>query len=115
MVASWCRTPALVRIEISCGDSRWVRCVDVCVFLRDAARDRENVRVPYWSHTTLLPSTAEGFFVGFFMLVWVWMPTVPHKQKLGILTGYSFHLALGMLKGDKHSDDGGYNDDGMAN
>jgi hypothetical protein len=40
-----------------------------------------------------------GFFVGFIMLVWVWMPTVPHKQKLGILTGISLQLALGMLKG----------------
>jgi len=39
-----------------------------------------------------------GFFVGFLMLVWVWMPTVPHKQKLGILTGISFQLALNFLK-----------------
>ena len=44
-----------------------------------------------------------GFFVGFLMLIWIWLPTVPHKQKLGILTGYSFHLALGMLKGSNHS------------
>jgi hypothetical protein len=35
-----------------------------------------------------------GFFVGFVMLVWVWMPTVPHKQKIGILTGISFQLAI---------------------
>jgi hypothetical protein len=42
-----------------------------------------------------------GFFVGFLMLLWVWMPTVPHKQKLGILAGYSFHLGLGMLQ-NKH-------------
>lgn len=47
-----------------------------------------------------------GFFVGFLMLVWVWMPTVPHKQKLGILTGISFQLAVSMLKGtDIDSDD----------
>jgi hypothetical protein len=39
-----------------------------------------------------------SFFVGFLMLVWVWMPTVPHKQKLGILTGICLQLALGMLK-----------------
>jgi hypothetical protein len=39
-----------------------------------------------------------GFFVGFLMLVWVWMPTVPHKQKLGILTGISFQLAMNFLK-----------------
>jgi hypothetical protein len=46
-----------------------------------------------------------GFFVGFLMLVWVWMPTVPHKQKLGILTGISLQLALGMLKGADRGDD----------
>jgi hypothetical protein len=46
-----------------------------------------------------------GFFVGFLMLVWVWMPTVPHKQKLGILTGISLQLALGMLKNSEHNDD----------
>jgi hypothetical protein len=46
-----------------------------------------------------------GFFVGFLMLVWVWMPTVPHKQKLGILTGICLQLALGMLKNAEHGDD----------
>ena len=39
-----------------------------------------------------------GFFVGFIMLFWVWIPTVPHKQKLGILTGICFHMAFKMLK-----------------
>ena len=39
-----------------------------------------------------------GFFVGFLMLVWVWMPTVPHKQKLGILTGISLQLAMSLLR-----------------
>ena len=39
-----------------------------------------------------------GFFVGFLMLVWVWMPSVPHKQKLGILTGISLQLALSLLR-----------------
>lgn len=52
-----------------------------------------------------------GFFVGFFMLVWVCMPTVPHKQKLGILTGYSFHLALGMLKAGNEQNTEEYFDD----
>ena len=32
------------------------------------------------------------------MLVWVWMPTVPHKQKLGILTGISLQLAMSLLR-----------------
>lgn len=50
-----------------------------------------------------------GFFVGFLMLVWVWMPTVPHKQKLGILTGISFQLAMNFLK--DNSDEGDFVED----
>jgi hypothetical protein len=46
-----------------------------------------------------------GFFVGFVMLVWVWMPTVPHKQKLGILTGISFQLALNVLREQEDDED----------
>jgi DUF2407 C-terminal domain len=46
-----------------------------------------------------------GFFVGFLMLVWVWMPTVPHKQKLGILTGISFQLAMNFLKDNPDESD----------
>ena len=39
-----------------------------------------------------------GFLVGLLMLVWVWLPSVPHKQKLGILTGICFQLAFSMLR-----------------
>jgi hypothetical protein len=39
-----------------------------------------------------------GFFVGLVSLVWVWMPTVPHKQKIGILAGISFQLAMNVLR-----------------
>merc|ERR1712051_86951 len=51
-----------------------------------------------------------GFFVGFIMLFWVWMPTVPHKQKIGIISGISFQLALNLLRkssgeGDDDVDD----------
>ena len=35
-----------------------------------------------------------GFFVGVISLVWVWIPTVSHKKKLGILTGICFQLLL---------------------
>jgi hypothetical protein len=45
-----------------------------------------------------------GFFVGFVMLVWVWMPTVPHKQKIGILTGISFQLAMNVLQQDQEDE-----------
>ena len=41
-----------------------------------------------------------GYFVGFFMMFWVWMPTVPHRQKLGILTGICFHMAANVFNGD---------------
>ncbi|KAL3916533.1 MAG: hypothetical protein SGILL_005135 [Bacillariaceae sp.] len=46
-----------------------------------------------------------GFFVGFVMLVWVWMPTIPHKQKIGILTGISFQLALNVMRQDNNEDE----------
>lgn len=39
-----------------------------------------------------------GFFVGCLMLLWVWMPSVPHKTKLGILTGISLQVGLGLLQ-----------------
>lgn len=45
-----------------------------------------------------------GFFVGFLMLVWVWMPSVPHKQKLGILTGISMQLGLSLLRSRDEND-----------
>jgi len=35
-----------------------------------------------------------GFFVGPISLIWVWMPTIPHKQKLGLLAGMSFQVVL---------------------
>lgn len=54
-------------------------------------------------------SSLLGYFVGFLVLVLIWLPTVPHKQKLGILTGYSFHLALGMLVGSN-----AYNNDDVV-
>ena len=55
-----------------------------------------------------------GFCVGKLMLVWVWMPTVPHKQKLGILTGYCFSLTMGMFRaGNNNNPDGDYYADDM--
>ena len=45
-----------------------------------------------------------GFFVGFIMLFWVWMPTVTHKQKVGIILGICFQLGMSlMLKNSGHS------------
>lgn len=31
------------------------------------------------------------------MMFWVWMPTVPHRQKLGILTGICFHMGVNII------------------
>jgi len=47
-----------------------------------------------------------GFFVGFMMIFWVWLPTVPHKQKMGILSGICFHLLLNLLQQEKYVEDG---------
>jgi len=45
-----------------------------------------------------------GFFVGFIMLFWVWMPTVTHKQKVGIILGICFQLGMSlMLKNNGHA------------
>ena len=45
-----------------------------------------------------------GFFVGFIMLFWVWMPTVMHKQKVGIILGICFQLGMSlMLKNNGHA------------
>ena len=46
-----------------------------------------------------------GFFVGILGLVWVWIPSISHKQKLGILTGICFQLI--MDSGSKGFDDNG--------
>jgi|EP00979_Chaetoceros_neogracilis_P010760 hypothetical protein len=40
---------------------------------------------------------------GFMMMFWVWMPTVPHRQKLGILTGICFHMGLNIMNGDSEN------------
>lgn len=45
-----------------------------------------------------------GFFVGFIMLFWVWMPTVPHKQKVGIISGVIFQLGLNLLRNNSQGD-----------
>ncbi|OEU20144.1 hypothetical protein FRACYDRAFT_236214 [Fragilariopsis cylindrus CCMP1102] len=45
-----------------------------------------------------------GFFVGIIGLVWVWVPTVPHKQKIGILTGISFQFFLNKDNMDAESE-----------
>jgi hypothetical protein len=39
-----------------------------------------------------------GCTVGCWMLLWVWIPTVSYKQKLGILVGYSFHLTMNTIQ-----------------
>ncbi len=46
-----------------------------------------------------------GFFVGFIMLFWVWMPSVPHKQKIGIILGISAQLGLNLVRKGGRDDD----------
>jgi len=48
-----------------------------------------------------------GFFVGTIGLVWIWIPTVPQKQKLGILAGICFQFFLNkdnIMDGDTRYD-----------
>lgn len=37
-----------------------------------------------------------GYFVGFFLIFWVWLPTVPYRQKLGILCGIATGIIINM-------------------
>lgn len=66
--------------------------------MRFASRERTNWRPSLGTDRDFMWGFLLGFFVGFVMLVWVWMPTVPHKQKLGILTGISFSLAADVIR-----------------
>jgi uncharacterized ubiquitin-like protein YukD len=73
--------------------------------LRFANMENSNWRASVGTDRDFLWGFMLGFFVGFVMLVWVWMPTVPHKQKIGILTGISFNLAMNVLhEGDSEND-----------
>lgn len=65
--------------------------------LRVPARTMGTHRDFYWGFML-------GFFVGFGMLIWVWVPSIPHKQKLGIMTGITMALALEILQ-DEHIDE----------
>lgn len=65
--------------------------------LRVPARTMGTQRDFYWGFML-------GFFVGFGMLIWVWVPSIPHKQKLGIMTGITMALALEILQ-DEHIDE----------
>lgn len=46
-----------------------------------------------------------GFFVGFIMLFWVWMPSVPHRQKIGIILGISAQLGINLLRKSGRGED----------
>lgn len=72
--------------------------------LRFSQQDTSLFRSAVGSDRDLMWGFFLGFFVGFLMLVWVWMPSVPHKQKLGILTGISLQLALSLLRAEDEDD-----------
>ncbi|MES1909264.1 MAG: hypothetical protein MHM6MM_002034 [Cercozoa sp. M6MM] len=46
---------------------------------------------------------AIGFALGIFGLIWVWAPSVPRKQKIGILLGVIARGVMGMLMTDNKS------------
>ena len=45
-----------------------------------------------------------GSMVGSCMLLWIWIPTVSYKQKLGILFGYALHITMNMIHKSIHGD-----------
>ena len=46
-----------------------------------------------------------GSMVGSGMLLWIWIPTVSYKQKLGILLGYALHITMNMIHKSFRSDE----------
>jgi len=44
-----------------------------------------------------------GFMMGFIMMLWVWIPTVKHRTKVGILTGICFHMIINIMNKDEAS------------
>lgn len=46
-----------------------------------------------------------GSMVGSGMLLWIWIPTVSYKQKIGILFGYALHITMNMIHKSLHPDD----------
>ncbi len=39
-----------------------------------------------------------GYSFGFMTMFIVWLPTVPHKQRVGILCGFCFHMSLRIME-----------------
>lgn len=39
-----------------------------------------------------------GYSFGFMTMFIIWLPTVPHKQRVGILSGFCFHMVLKILE-----------------
>lgn len=39
-----------------------------------------------------------GYSFGFVTMFIVWLPTVPHRQRVGILSGFCFHMMLKILE-----------------
>jgi len=46
-----------------------------------------------------------GSMVGSGMLLWIWIPTVSYKQKIGILFGFALHITMNMVHKSLHPDD----------
>jgi len=38
-----------------------------------------------------------GYTFGFMTMLFLWLPTVPHKQRVGILSGLCFHMAMSVF------------------
>ena len=39
-----------------------------------------------------------GYSFGFMTMFFLWLPTVPHKQRVGILSGFCFHMMMRILE-----------------
>lgn len=46
---------------------------------------------------------AMGFVIGIIMLIWVWQPRIPRKQKLGIIAGICFNMLMSSMDKSSHT------------
>ncbi len=88
----------------------------------------EDVQVPQWllqghmqrngSSGDFLLGFVMGFFLGILTLIWVWQPSVPRRQKVGILAGMACNLVFSILSPNnnthKQPDSGGSSPSGTG-
>jgi hypothetical protein len=58
---------------------------------------------------------AMGFVIGMIMMIWIWQPRIPRKQKVGIICGICFNLFMSYMDRSRNGQDqSSIGDDGSS-